>query len=65
MYSVVTSYQGAAAAAAGYVLETYSSSGFQLPKLGPVSSNGLANPWDFLHPTAWCGVAQRDEYSAC
>jgi len=36
----------------GYVLEVYDSH-FQLPNLGPIGANGLANPRDFLHPSAW------------
>ena len=38
-------------ASRGYVLEVYESH-FRLPELGPLGSNGLANPRDFLHPTA-------------
>ena len=33
--------------ARGYVLEVYKSAGFQLPELGPIGSNGLANTRDF------------------
>ncbi|KAJ3316168.1 hypothetical protein HDU93_004574, partial [Gonapodya sp. JEL0774] len=36
----------------GYVGEIYSSH-FELPDLGPIGANGLANPRDFLHPVAW------------
>lgn len=36
----------------GYLVETYSSH-FELPDLGPIGANGLANPRDFLTPTAW------------
>jgi homogentisate 1,2-dioxygenase len=39
-------------AARGYVCENYGTF-FQLPELGPIGSNGLANPRDFLSPTAW------------
>lgn len=39
--------------ARGYVLETFASGHFQLPELGPIGANGLANPRDFLTPTAW------------
>jgi len=39
-------------AARGYVCENYGSL-FVLPELGPIGSNGLANPRDFLSPTAW------------
>ncbi len=36
---------------AGYILENYGRP-FQLPYLGPIGSNGLANPRDFLYPVA-------------
>lgn len=36
----------------GYVLEVYDGH-FKLPDLGPIGANGLANPRDFLTPTAW------------
>ena len=39
-------------AAAGYVCENYGAL-FRLPDLGPIGSNGLANPRDFLTPAAW------------
>jgi len=35
----------------GYVLEIYNGH-FKLPDLGPIGANGLANPRDFLTPTA-------------
>ncbi|CAG2102201.1 unnamed protein product [Medioppia subpectinata] len=35
----------------GYVLEVYDNH-FVLPNLGPIGANGLANPRDFLTPTA-------------
>jgi homogentisate 1,2-dioxygenase len=35
----------------GYVLEVFGTH-FELPNLGPIGANGLANPRDFLHPTA-------------
>jgi homogentisate 1,2-dioxygenase len=35
----------------GYVLEVFKGH-FQLPDLGPIGANGLANPRDFLTPTA-------------
>lgn len=47
----------------GYVLEVYKGS-FQLPELGPIGSNGLANARDFQHPTAWC-VPQSEYYQPC
>lgn len=40
------------ASARGYVLEVYGSH-LELPQLGPIGSNGLANPRDFLAPKAW------------
>ena len=36
----------------GYILEVYDTH-FQLPNLGPIGANGLANPRDFKTPTAW------------
>lgn len=38
--------------ARGYVLEVYSGH-FQLPDLGPIGANGLANARDFMVPEAW------------
>ncbi|MDX1552836.1 MAG: homogentisate 1,2-dioxygenase, partial [Marinobacter sp.] len=38
-------------AARGYICENYASP-FELPGLGPIGANGLANPRDFLTPTA-------------
>ncbi|TPX30915.1 homogentisate 1,2-dioxygenase [Synchytrium microbalum] len=35
----------------GYILETFDRH-FELPDLGPIGANGLANPRDFMHPTA-------------
>jgi homogentisate 1,2-dioxygenase len=35
----------------GYILEVYGNH-FELPDLGPIGANGLANPRDFLYPTA-------------
>lgn len=35
----------------GYILEVFGSH-FMLPQLGPIGANGLANPRDFLTPTA-------------
>ncbi|XP_052869035.1 homogentisate 1,2-dioxygenase [Anopheles cruzii] len=35
----------------GYILEVYDGH-FRLPDLGPIGANGLANPRDFLAPTA-------------
>ncbi|XP_028138785.1 homogentisate 1,2-dioxygenase [Diabrotica virgifera virgifera] len=39
-------------ASRGYILEVFGRH-FELPDLGPIGANGLANPRDFLHPTAW------------
>ncbi|KAH7723819.1 homogentisate 1,2-dioxygenase-like isoform X1 [Aphelenchoides avenae] len=36
----------------GYILEVYGTH-FQLPDLGPIGANGLANPRDFETPVAW------------
>uniref|UniRef100_A0A8C6VSQ6 Homogentisate 1,2-dioxygenase n=1 Tax=Nothobranchius furzeri TaxID=105023 RepID=A0A8C6VSQ6_NOTFU len=36
----------------GYILEVYGAH-FELPDLGPIGANGLANPRDFLYPVAW------------
>ena len=38
--------------ARGYVAENYGLP-FRLPELGPIGSNGLANPRDFETPSAW------------
>ena len=38
--------------ARGYVCENFGAL-FRLPDLGPIGSNGLANPRDFLIPSAW------------
>ena len=39
-------------AARGYVCENFGAN-FRLPDLGPIGSNCLANPRDFLTPSAW------------
>jgi homogentisate 1,2-dioxygenase len=39
-------------AARGYICENFGAN-FRLPDLGPLGSNGLANPRDFLTPVAW------------
>jgi len=36
----------------GYILEVWGTH-FQLPNLGPIGANGLANPRDFSSPSAW------------
>jgi homogentisate 1,2-dioxygenase len=38
--------------ARGYICENFGAA-FRLPDLGPIGSNGLANPRDFQTPTAW------------
>src|SRR3546814_4047914 len=38
--------------ARGYMLENFGTP-FRLPELGPLGSNGLANPRDFQTPCAW------------
>ncbi|KLE34966.1 homogentisate 1,2-dioxygenase [Aurantiacibacter luteus] len=45
-------------AARGYVCENMGAP-FRLPDLGPIGSNGLANPRDFETPVAW--LEDRDE----
>ena len=45
--------------ASGYVCENYGAP-FRLPELGPIGSNGLANPRDFLIPTAAYEAGRRD-----
>jgi len=47
----------------GYVLEIFKGH-FELPELGPIGSNGLANTRDFLHPSAWC-VPKQDYQTNC
>jgi homogentisate 1,2-dioxygenase len=44
--------------ARGYACENHGAP-FRLPGLGPIGANGLANPRDFLTPTAW--FEERDE----
>ena len=44
--------------ARGYVCENHGAV-LRLPDLGPIGANGLANPRDFLSPTAW--FEDRDE----
>ncbi|KAL1410448.1 hypothetical protein Q8F55_004459 [Vanrija albida] len=41
-----------APSARGYILETFKGH-FELPELGPIGSNGLANAKDFESPVAW------------
>ena len=41
------------AACRGYVLEVFTARGLTLPDLGPIGANGLAEPRDFMSPSAW------------
>jgi homogentisate 1,2-dioxygenase len=43
----------------GYVLEVFGGH-FQLPDLGPIGANGLANPRDFLAPVAWFDQSEKE-----
>ncbi|KAI9822498.1 MAG: hypothetical protein M1827_000217 [Pycnora praestabilis] len=45
----------------GYILEIWGSN-FELPELGPLGANGLANARDFLHPTAKYEVTKHDSW---
>ncbi|WP_322044691.1 homogentisate 1,2-dioxygenase [Paraburkholderia sp. J67] len=45
--------------ACGYIAENYGAP-FRLPELGPIGSNGLANPRDFLTPVAAYESGPRD-----
>jgi homogentisate 1,2-dioxygenase len=47
------------AEASGYICENYGAP-FRLPELGPIGSNGLANPRDFLAPVAAYEAGPRD-----
>ena len=47
----VEALEGQEALARGYICENYGAA-FRLPELGPIGSNGLANPRDFLAPVA-------------
>ncbi|HWI28734.1 MAG TPA: homogentisate 1,2-dioxygenase [Stellaceae bacterium] len=44
--------------ARGYICENHGAV-LRLPELGPIGSNGLANPRDFLTPVAWFEDAER------
>src|SRR5215472_13511065 len=48
------------AAARGYVCENFGAP-LRLPDLGPIGSNGLANPRDFQTPVAWYEERTGDE----
>jgi homogentisate 1,2-dioxygenase len=43
--------EGSTAFCRGYVLEVFNGH-FELPNLGPIGANGMANPRDFLTPAA-------------
>lgn len=43
----------------GYMLEIWGAN-FELPELGPLGANGLANARDFLHPTASYEIVKED-----
>ncbi|KAK5080709.1 hypothetical protein LTR05_008413 [Lithohypha guttulata] len=46
----------------GYILEIWGAN-FELPELGPLGANGLANPRDFLHPCAKYEITHDDPWS--
>ncbi|XP_050297256.1 homogentisate 1,2-dioxygenase isoform X2 [Anthonomus grandis grandis] len=48
-------------ASRGYILEVFGRH-FTLPDLGPIGANGLANPRDFLAPTAWYEFTDNISY---
>jgi len=48
----------------GYVLEVYDNH-FQLPNLGPIGANGLANPRDFLTPVAHYEDVEEEYLVVC
>lgn len=48
--------------ARGYILEVIGVH-FQLPELGPIGANGLANPNDFLTSVAWFEDLDNINYS--
>jgi homogentisate 1,2-dioxygenase len=50
--------------ARGYICENYGAP-FRLPGLGPIGANGLANPRDFEHPSAWYEEKKRDCKLVC
>ncbi|WP_077033135.1 homogentisate 1,2-dioxygenase [Pelomonas sp. KK5] len=45
----------------GYICENYGAA-FRLPELGPIGSNGLANPRDFLAPVAAVEAEEEGAY---
>lgn len=46
----------------GYILEIWGAN-FELPELGPLGANGLANARDFLHPTTKYEITHDDPWS--
>jgi homogentisate 1,2-dioxygenase len=46
----------------GYILEVWGTN-FELPELGPLGPNGLANARDFLHPVAFYEVTRNDGWN--
>lgn len=50
--------------ARGYVCENYGAA-FQLPELGPIGANGLANPRHFETPVAWYEQINEDCTLVC
>jgi homogentisate 1,2-dioxygenase len=65
IHPIALSTEGSEDGAVGYVLETYTCGGssFQLPELGPIGSNGLANARDFYYPVAWCAATNPGDYN--
>ena len=45
----------------GYILEIWGTN-FELPELGPLGANGLANARDFLHPVASYEITHNDPW---
>ena len=45
----------------GYVLEVFDNH-FEIPNLGPIGANGLANPRDFKTPVAWSENRQNIQF---
>ena len=45
----------------GYILEVWGTN-FELPELGPLGANGLANARDFLHPVAAYEISHDDPW---
>ncbi|KAI9143238.1 homogentisate 1,2-dioxygenase-like protein [Paraphysoderma sedebokerense] len=46
----------------GYILEVFNGR-FEIPDLGPIGANGLANPRDFQSPVAWYEERQNVEFT--